>query len=50
MRGDVTEGKFEIDRVKPGRYAVGIRSTDESDEDAQVPRKYRSADPIGPDG
>jgi hypothetical protein len=43
VRGDVTDGKFEINHVKPGQYAVSIRSTDDAEADVRVPRKYRSA-------
>jgi hypothetical protein len=44
VRGNVTDGKFEIDNIKPGRYSVTIRSTDEAKEAVQVPKRFQTAE------
>jgi hypothetical protein len=47
FRGDVKDGTFQINNVKPGQYTVSVRPADASDDEPKIPMKFRKASQSG---
>jgi Domain of Unknown Function (DUF1080) len=47
VQGRVKDGKYEIDHVKPGKYAVAVLPVAGSKDDAKLPERYRTAEQSG---
>jgi hypothetical protein len=43
----IQDGKFQIDHVKPGRYNVAVKPTAGSNDAAEIPERYRTAEQSG---
>ena len=43
----IQDGKFQIDHVKPGQYNVAIKPTAGSNDAADIPERYRTAEQSG---
>jgi hypothetical protein len=47
IQGRVTNGKYLVDHIKPGKYSVAIQPVAGSQDDTHLPGKYRTADTSG---
>ena len=47
IQGRVTNGKYLVDHIKPGKYSVAIQPVAGSQDDIHLPEKYRMADTSG---